>query len=488
MGCEPDQWARDWLALRRAEGQTGLTVEKKGQVHYLKWATTKWDPELKKRHKISEYRGVLNPDGTVTPPRPRRPRVEVADLKDSGNARVLAWAIEPILPALKEAFPRDHPELVELAFTRCLGRGELVKAGRCWNRLEDVLGLRPNISPTSLSRALADVGRSRGSQDLFFDRIRTADRNIAIDMSVLFSRARGATLVKSGYNRFRTSNTQVNLLLVCGLATGLPQYMRAVPGNGRESNAVSMLDEFDVPEGTVLVMDRGYCDRKFLSAVTERGLEYVVAAKRNSKAYEEVQVDERSLFRWRGSVVAYGHGPFRDGQAYRFENLNQRNDELVDALRARERGSERTPDLDKAGNFMLLTSMPMDPENVYGTYKKRCEIENRFDEAKNCLSADRMHMNDDEHILGHMFVTFLALSIWSAIADLIDRAGMSTSCTVSDVLDTYAAMKVMTSNAEVRQVVPKDIRDLDQGLGLHLYTERNVPKRRGRRPKASASS
>ena len=38
----------------------------------------KWDPQIKKRRKISEYRGVLNPDGTVTPPRPRRPLVEVA--------------------------------------------------------------------------------------------------------------------------------------------------------------------------------------------------------------------------------------------------------------------------------------------------------------------------------------------------------------------------------------------------------------------------
>ena len=121
---------------------------------------------------------------------------------------------------------------------------------------------------------------------------------------------------------------------------------------------------------------------------------------------------------------------------------------------------------------MVLSSRNMAPEEIYGIYKKRCEIENRFDEAKNCLSADRMHMTDDEHILGHMFVTFLTLSIWSAVADLIDRAGMSGSYTVTDVLDTYAGMKTMTSAADVRQVVPKDVRDLDQKLGLHLYTER----------------
>ncbi|KQM11275.1 hypothetical protein AOA80_08920 [Methanomassiliicoccales archaeon RumEn M1] len=47
----------------------------------------------------------------------------------------------------------------------------------------------------------------------------------------------------------------------------------------------------------------------------------------------------------------------------------------------------------------MLASRPIAPEEVYGIYKKRCKIENRFDEAKNCLSADRMHMADDEHIL-----------------------------------------------------------------------------------------
>lgn len=65
---------------------------------------------------------------------------------------------------------------------------------------------------------------------------------------------------------------------------------------------------------------------------------------------------------------------------------------------------------------------------------------------------------------------------------------MSGSCTVSDLLDTYAAMKVMTSDAEVRQVVPKDVRGLGQRLSPHLYTERKVLKERGRRPKTSASS
>jgi len=139
--------------------------------------------------------------------------------------------------------PHDHREIVELSFARCLGRGELKKAGNSWKRLENILGLDANTSPKSLSNILEHVGSARGSQDMLFERIRRDDERVAVGMSVFFSKAKGATLCKKEYNRFWSSTTHVNLLLVCGVASGIPQYMRVVPGNEKEGSAVSMLDE-----------------------------------------------------------------------------------------------------------------------------------------------------------------------------------------------------------------------------------------------------
>jgi len=495
MGCEPDQWARDWLEEQRKAGNTGLTVEKKGGVHYLKWATTVWDKEAKKRRKVSEYRGVLNPDGTVTPPRPMRSRVDITDVRDSGSARLLAKAAEKIAEPLKKAFPNDHREIVELVFARCLGRGELNKCGRCWNRLEDVLDLRPNTSPKSLSQTLERVGAARGSQDLFFNNIATEDGEMAVDMSVIFSKARGAFMNKSGYNRFGLSCPQFNLLAVCGLASGRPQYMRVVPGNIKEGSAVSMLDEFDIPEGTVLVMDRGYHDRKLLDAIREKDLDYIVAVKRNSKVYD-VTGTKDGIFRWRDSAVAYGRSRLGEEEwAYRFENLDSRNDELVDALKARERDPDRELKIDKAGNFVIIASMEADPKEIYRLYKARSEIENFFDAGKNVLSADRTYMHDDNHVMGHLFITFVAMLVRFEIAKLLDDADLSGSMTPEDVLDVYGTMKIMEGNADMRQVVPKDVRDLDAKLGLFMYSTRDdrdrldgIKKNRGRKPKAPAAS
>lgn len=496
MGCEPDDWAKEWLRRQREMGKTGLTIEKRGDSHIVKWATTKWDPETKKRRKVSEYRGTLQPDGTLVEPRPQRSHIEAATIVDSGSARLLARYTEPIVPALRFAFPNDYAEIIELATARILGRGELNKAGRCWNRLEDVFGLRPNTSPKSLSGTLERVGLSRAAQDMFFNRLGSEDGMIAVDMSVIFSKARGAMMLKTGYNRFRLSCPQFNLLVGCGLASGRPQYMRVVPGNVKENSAISMLDEFEIEEGTLLVMDRGYFDRKLLKEIRDNGLDYLVAVKRNSKIYDRVSVSEDSIFRWRDSAVRYGASNVSEGEwAYRFENLNHRNDELVDTLKAQELGRKRDLKLDKAGNFVLVSSREMQPEEVYRIYKTRCEIENLFDSAKNVLSADKMHMQDDAHVMGHLFVTFVAGLIRFEIARLIDEADLASSYSPEDVLDVYATMKRITGDTEIRQVVPKDVRDLDARLGVFMYSTqedqdrlRGIKKKRGRKPKASKPS
>lgn len=128
-----------------------------------------------------------------------------------------------------------------------------------------------------------------------------------------------------------------NLLVGCSPFSGRPQYMKVLPGNVKEGSAVSMLDEFEIPEGTILVMDRGYYDKTLLSQIRDSNLEFIVAVRRNPDMYKVTGTSE-GMFRWRRSAVAYGHCGYDDGWVYRFENLNRRNDELVDDIWHRNTG------------------------------------------------------------------------------------------------------------------------------------------------------
>lgn len=117
-----------------------------------------------------------------------------------------------------------------------------------------------------------------------------------------------------------------------------------------------MLDEYKIDRGILLVMDRGYHDKKLLTAIRGRGLDYLVVIKRNTKIYDMTDAEE-SIFRWRDSAVRFRHAKISDGKwAYRFENLSHRNDELMDALKAEELGCHCNLNLDKAGNFVLISS------------------------------------------------------------------------------------------------------------------------------------
>ena len=56
-------------------------------------------------------------------------------------------------------------------------------------------------------------------------------------------------------------------------------------------------------------------------------------------------------------------------------------------------------------------------------------------------------------------------------------------------------MKVLTGDEEIRLVVPKDVRNLDNRLNLFIYSTQDgrdkllgVKKKRGRKPKASEPS
>ena len=60
---------------------------------------------------------------------------------------------------------------------------------------------------------------------------------------------------------------------------------------------------------------------------------------------------------------------------------------------------------------------------------------------------------------------------------------------VRDVLDTYSVMKSITANGlMIEQTVPKDVREMDEKLGLYLFTEPRVVKKKRERPKKTSAS
>lgn len=475
MGCAPDEWAREWLAKRRSEDPEsvkGWTIEKRGDSHYIKWGTTYWDRELKKYRKKSKMIGTLNPNGTVTYSKPHSEKVVVPfDIRDHGNSLLLHIASERIVDPLRSCFPDIWKELLTMAQLRVMGQARLDHLSDAWRLLDDIRGTDPRMSPKILSSALECAGGSLVAMEDFFASLDDCDGHFAVDMSVIFSRSKGATILRKGYNRFRMQSTQFNIAVIHDMTSKRPVRMSTVAGNVKENSILGMIEEFDIAKGTVLVMDRGYCGKNVLSELTANGYHFIVAARRNSKAYRDVTDVRDGHFTWNGRAIDYGVGRFWGHFAYRFEDISLRGDEIYDKYRAEEEKGRQVTDLDKAGNIMILSSLNMAPKEVYRMFKCRCSIENFFDTGKNDLEANTTYLRTDRHIMGYNFVTFLSFCIWSEIRSWLESNDLDGRYTPYDLLRKFASVKMCyTGKGPVIPFIPKDVRDLASKLGVEIHT------------------
>ena len=469
MGCRPDLWAKNWIEKKRAEdpeGVKGWTIEKHGSSHYIKWGTTYWDKDAKKYRKRSKHIGTLNPNGTVTYAEPMIGGTP-NDTKDHGNAFVLETASERIAGPLKDAFPDIWKELLALAYLRMLDCPRLNHAGDTWRLIDDTRGLSPRMSPEILSHVLSAAGGAFGSREEFFEAIDDGERCIIVDMSVIFSRSKGAFMLRKGYNRFRFQGTQFNLAAVCGIS-GIPTRLSMVCGNVKENSIKGMLKEFGIAEESIIVLDRGYFTKGILAEMIAAGHDFVVAAKRNSAAYETT-TENKGRFTWNGRAIDCWTGMHWGYFAYKFEDASLRAEERYDKYKAEEEKGIEPKDLEKAGNILLISSLNIEPKEVYRMYKLRCAVENFFDTAKNSLHGDSTYLRTDAHIMGYNFVTFLSFCMWYEIHSRLEAAGLDHKYTPSNVLRKFAAVKMyhMPDGPKMSDI-PKDVRELGEKIGIEL--------------------
>lgn len=502
MRREPDGWAREWLEKKRKEGRKGLAVEKNGNSHYVYWASTQWDSAAKKRRKLTEYIGILEPPGNlivskdidvesmnpkalaaagIDAERYRKRPAEVMDYRIKGAMALFQRASESFYPALRECFPETCDDILMLAMARLAGRGRLCQAGGWFARQDNLMCLRAHSDPETLSSSLKLAGGAIDAQDRFYESLSTPGKKLAADMTVCFSRGH-AFLIKKGYNRFRLSCGQFNIALICGLDDRLPQALKTVSGNVREGCITDILKEMGIGCDCVLVMDRGYFSGELMDLLHGSGYKFVIPVRRNSELYDTVRIVEPRGFVFRGDSVLYSTGDGFGFNAYRFENQRQRNSELTELMWEESGGEDCSPcfiesgkysldgDPSKAGNLILVTNLNEDPKRIYSMFKMRCSVEECYDSAKSVMSADSTYLRDNLSIMGFNLVTFLALRMYMTMELWIAEKGMTARYTPLDLIFEYSSMVSITTGPRVMpQQVPANVRKVEEDIGLNLF-------------------
>jgi hypothetical protein len=207
-----EEWVRAWLEERRRQGEKCLEIKYIQNKPYVYRSTSVYDKTTKSPKKVSTYLGRLTPEEGLIPKGPRRACLPLPprDVREYGNAALLAEEFRDLLPVLQDAFPGCWQELIALTFTRIAGYTPLSRVGDAWEKLDNVLAISPDCDPHTLSRVLTAVGGDHAAQQAVFQHLSSPARQLIYDLPFVFSYSETVNLAEFGYNADDVWLPQIN--------------------------------------------------------------------------------------------------------------------------------------------------------------------------------------------------------------------------------------------------------------------------------------
>jgi hypothetical protein len=475
-----DSWVAEWLDEQRNLGIRCLEIKQRGTKYYIYHSTTHWDKNYKKAIKTSKYLGRLDRDRGLIKSHelqecrtPETQLTEIRSVTEYGNSILLNEAMKDIQPLLREGFPENWKEVYALSKLRVAGNIPLKRVESAWEKIYNVESIAPNLSPKNLSKMLCAVGTNREGQRTVFEKLLDQSEQLVYDLSCIFSRSVNISQAEKGYNKDKIHIPQINIALLCSADTGLPTMIRSLPGSVKDiKTLVNSLLELDI-RGKILIMDRGFFSEDIFTFLDDSKISYIIPTKRNSHYYD-VRIHLNSHFRYHKRLIRCGSRKCGAKYIYLFEDqvlmLEERGG-LYDKLdTGKITKAELQENMKKSGRILLISNRKMSEQEAYELFKRREQVEKMFDSYKTTLSADKLYLQNDESVFGHVFIGFLSLYAYCKLELLLKKAELNKKMTPIDLIFEFS--KVYHINfGEMGKVmeVPKKIRDIETKLKLNLF-------------------
>jgi len=470
-----EPWAKDWLEEQRRQGTKCLEIKVSGKNHYVYYSTTHWDKNRKQSVKTSEYLGKLDPiEGFIkSGGRNRAQTVEAGNIKEYGNAMLLQESMKDLKPQLVEAFPDSWEEIYALATVRVIDRVPLKRVGSAWDKIYNAERINPNLHPKNLSTVLRDVGVNRAGQDFVFGSLLGDSQQLVYDLSSMFSRSMSISQAEKGYNKDKIQVPQINLALLCNADNGLPTMIRSLPGSVRDIKTLyNSLSEIDIVN-KILILDRGFFSEDVLQFLDGKNISYIIPTRRNSNYYK-TRIHLNGHLYYREQLIRCGRRKHGNKFLYMFEDqrlMAEENSTLYQKLDEEKiTKQELRESMKRSGRILFVSNLDLPEKEVFELYKKREQVEKLFDSYKTALSADRLYLQDNKSVFGHVFVSFLSLYAYSKLEFALKKAELNSKISPTDLLFEFGKVyHLRLDEQEIITEVPNKILDIEARLGLSLF-------------------
>ena len=440
-----------------------------------------------------------------------RGAVDTYEVKMFGFIALLETAAKEsgVWQSLKKVFPGDWQQqlaIVEVMMSypdRALYRPKHFH-DVCWHTLVDM--------PTeySITKALEAVD-PEAMQRFFNDfekrtKKKRTEKNpleelivCALDTTSISTFSAMLEAAKYGKNKEHDDTAQVNLLMICDDATGVPLYFRSLPGNYSDKNVlettVKELKSAEFRKGTIVVMDRGFYSMDNVTMLLRSNFRFLVGLPLTAGYYRDaireasdtiLDTDNycslQGKYAWSKTIgidaPRRGRGPNRyEVGLYLFldpQKLAGDRDKLVRTFAACKTDLESDPGLYKKGSFFekyyvlerngegMVTRVDNNTEaqrdkmkecgffgylgpagfthgRVLELTKNRDYIEKDYEGYKSRMRRPRHSL--EEHLEGKIFLVYVAVILEMWIRRKMDEYVLYDSYTFQDVRDEVFSAK-----------------------------------------------
>ena len=261
-------------------------------------------------------------------------------------------------------------------------------------------------------------------------------------------------------------SNEVRLIYVVQRGTGLPIYMRYIPGNIVDvSTLLTTIAELKAlsVDTKFAILDAGYLTIDGMKKLLEQKVSFLARAKKNWKFYKDLLVEhlptlesKENLQVFNGRFVYINRIPYTLDNGQRIycylglddeRRCNERR-QLAKVAEENEYTSEELADLmSRMGIFMLTSSRRIAVKDLLPLYYTRQDIEQVFDITKGYAKALPLCVQTVETFRGHLLMVFMA----TIVLRILQQKLVSTPYSLDDIL---CVMKNQKAKVYDEYVIP----------------------------------
>ena len=391
---------------------------------------------------------------------------------------------------IKTAFGRLADTVMSLILYRSIQHGASCYAQDWWEgSYSRVLYPNASLSSQRISEALKTIGDEGLQRGFFCEYLKYiapfCGNSILVDSTGLPNDIRFPLTAIS--NHGGEISNEARLVLVLDKDSGMPVYFRYVAGNivdvSTLETTLSEVRAYGVDVRNAIV-DAGYFSEKNIRALHGSGISFIMRMIPNRKKYKEltgehatgledakylVKYRNRLLYIKRVEIDLFG----KTGYAYVAVDMDRKHDEVKKYIRgALENNDVSTEDMNleirTKGLFILVSSDPINTNDILPLYYTRQEIEQVFDIGKNNADLLPLRVHGIENFRGHLLLSFLT----SAAYVLVNKALKKGDVCAAGAYRIFRNMKCKVFDSKIIvQEANKKMNDIAKLVNLSFPIE-----------------